>query len=465
MKVAALALLGGCHIAFGIEHQDPLPVQVDAAGPREPIQGLVRLVEMRNDASFRPTTRSRFYTPFEMQVFVAADDGGTLAIEYHADTGTFAAPRSAGRTRIQLRFGTLIHEYQWDAPVLSLDQVATNRLDAAQAAPGTTLVGQITSTLPSQLTTVNVTGVWTRILPIFDAAGFHTPWTGPLPSSSANDQMLLAGYDLTAAGNTMLDQVATVAPIEMTSGTNTLAKLALSPAPVTGCVHAIADLAGDAARLEAAYPAIGGGPTSQSMNVFSTPLLELGPNILWLLTQAVGRANATLDYSNVFPGAKELVTAAVSRPTVFPDGLQAAVATFSFEPRGAPTCGTPITLIAHDVAIATGFSIDGRALDADHVPISLSSTTSTLAWHADGTADLFEVVIYDVTGATTLVPHVLHTRAPSVVLDRSDFVSGHRYLFSVTTTVGLSAASDGDLTQRSYPSQLADGLSPIIDVQ
>ena len=454
MREASLVLLAGCNAVFGID---------TAVGP---IEGKVDFVVVDNDASFMPTVQARPYTGFELVVYVVDAAGSATPVTYHDDTGTFEVPRADDRTRIQLRFGRTVFEYQWAAPALTVHEVAFSRSGAAQATAATKLTGNVTLPLPSLLTIVYVTGLWERVIPAFDAVGFHADWSGGLPSTAAHDQMIFAGYEATPEGAVVLDQAAAIPMIEMTPDANDLGEVTLAKLPLTSCVHAVGDVAADAARLDALYPTFGALPASASIEVLALPQPALAPASPWLLAIAPNLlGDATLHYEPIFPGLTPMIVTVIQRAGALPDGSSIAVSTLSYQGIDSTTCAAPIDVVPHDVAIPAAFALGGQPIDRDGVEVALPSPTLELTWQADGRAELFQVQIYDVTATTSVVPHALFTTAPHATLDASDFTAGRRYVFVVRVDVGLPGIALGDLTTRSYPGQQAVVVSPVFTVR
>jgi hypothetical protein len=96
--------------------------------------------------------------------------------------------------------------------------------------------------------------------------------------------------------------------------------------------------------------------------------------------------------------------------------------------------------------------IDGTE-DAADVPIpSAASYTLTWAPEATGTAaDDFVVHLYEITG-NALVPLIAYqvTQA-QVTVAGSQLVSGHTYVFGITSRVGITHAHDGDYSAVTFP--------------
>ncbi len=457
-----MLLLAGCNVAFGISHQDPPPL--DGPPPDAPpaITAQFDRIIVSNDAQHLPLETSHIYTTFEVSVFVVDAAGESTPIDYDDTLGTFSVPSTPGTpTRIQLRFGATIIEYQWDLPMLKTHIIAFGRSGAAAAAAGTTITGT-DSPIPTSTTTLFATGVWKALGVSVSLGNFNAAWTGSLVNSSANDQLFVTAYDTKSDGSIVIDRATPMNGLMMMNGVNPLGVVSLPVLPLSSCVAATGDTVGDAARLDSLYPAFGAGPASATLDMFSLPTPDLGPLTPWLLARtAIGTTAAELDYAPIFPGSTAMLSVVTLRTGAYPDGDAVNVSAVSYVPIPDTTCPTPPALAVplQDVAIANGFVIAGVPLDADGLVVPVSAKTIELSWQPNGVADLYEVQIEDVTGTTVGVSHVVYTREPRATLGSSDFVSGHRYLFIVHSDRGLPDIASGDLTVRGYPAQVGVGIS------
>jgi hypothetical protein len=463
-----LVVLAGCNAAFGISHQDPMPI--DAPPPDGPpaITAQFDRVIVGNDAQHLPFETSHIYTTFEVSVFVVDDAGESTPIDYDDTHGTFSVPSTpGGRTRIQLRFGATIYEYQWDAPALKTHIISFGRLGATSAPAGTTIVGT-DSPIPSSTTTLYTTGLWKALSVAVTLGHFNAAWTGALVDSTANDQLYVTAYDSKPDLSVVLDRAAPITGLEMTSGANMLGVVALPVLPLSSCVAATGDTVGAAARLDASYPAFGAGPAVATLDILSLPAPDLGPLSPWTLARTPGAATAAeLDFAPIFPGSTDMASMVATRTGAFPDGTAVNVSAISYVSIPDVACPTPPALVLppQDVAIPNGFVIGGVPLSVDGLVVPVSAKTVELSWQPNGVADVYEVQIEDVTGTTVTASHLVFTRQPHATLGASDFVSGHRYLFIVRSDRGLPEIANGDLTVRGYPAQLGVGISPAFTAQ
>jgi len=474
VRLAALALLAGCNLAFGLQSQPPPPADAVPDGPPDappdapaaPIAGNLAVKFVFNGTNYLPTTVRIIYAANQLAITTADASGATTPVPYDDSSGTFIVPRhGTAKERIQLRFGASVYEYQWRLPALDATLVTFGRLGEAFPTVATTLTGSFAPATLDALV-VYATGVWGAYGTTVPSAGMYSvAWTGGLVSGAGHDQLIAAGYTADAMGNLVLDHLQALPSVEMISGPNAQA-FTLAPVAADSCIKATTNVGVGALRLDTIYAGWGTVPSSALFLVYALVHPELGGAVAWQLARAPnGAANVQLSYSRTaFPGFVPMATTLSQRTRTLATGFPITVEDLRFVPIADTTCNTTAVMPALDGAVPSAFVLDGTPLDSDAVTIHFTTPTATLAWTANGPTDLYQVLIYD-TASRTRIGHAYTTTDPSIVLDTAELLLGHEYIMYVTATRGLADLAGGDTATTSYPLERGVGASYAFTIQ
>lgn len=453
---AALLLLAGCNIAFGLEHQDPLPIDAAPPEPRT-ISASVSENYLIVDQAGLPGITNRIPLPNVLSIFVADRESGLRTqVPFDAATGTFAitAPADAP-TRIQLVFAGQIYEWQWDDAVLAIQFDENARIGQVPASATTTANG----TAPSATIGVFASGVWSTQVPKINLATWSvSPWTGGLPSGVANDRVFVTAY--TAVGpDLVLTKSTPPINLEMQAGKANPITNAYTAVAQDHCFSATTHLAEDNARIGARFPNL---PVKASdAIVYAVPEPTLGTTIAWLLMHTSDNV-PTVDamFGNPFPGFTPIIST-FSQRSLTEEGVSLQNYVFHFETE--IPCGSSRELPANKIGIPANGVFAGVALTEDNNHVALADKTTTFTWDVDGPDDLFLIQWYDL-GAGMYTGRQIQSRHPSIVVDTSDFIAGHHYTIAVTALSGLPSISAGDVSTFAYPHERSTTFFPEVTI-
>jgi hypothetical protein len=247
----------------------------------------------------------------------------------------------------------------------------------------------------------------------------------------------------------------------------------LDPAPTTLCVTVQVDLVAEHARLATAYPnyerdngavwSIVGLPDPDSGPLEALSIAEPLVSTTFAPAAAISLA---VKFANPF-GEMPLFLAMTAHRGHQVGNVIYPLGTSTFMPLEAvtPSC------VAHPIpAGAAGIPIDvalaGTPLDTDDKAIDLGGApTVALTWDTtSGAADLYAVLLLDVTTDTPVTLRQWKTTQPSIVVDTKEFAITRRYLFSVGAVLGVPDVGTGAFDTFAYPVNSAIGNSSTFQI-
>jgi hypothetical protein len=466
VRRAVVAIVAAC----GGSHAHPPDAVPDAGVDAAMISAHDVVRDLRDDMQALPIVDERPYN--SLVASVRQPDGTWTPVAVAAD-GTFSFAAD-GSYRLQLAAdGGRPLELQLAAPHLDLAGSVGARYDRAPVPAGTQLAVTLGNPSSTGVSGIASTGVWAGTTRQNGTnASFVVDWTqiaSGLLDTSAYDKLYGLTYD--SVDNPAFTTItgACSSDVTMTGGAATAAGCTLAPLVRDHCVHIVAHVAAEDARIVAA---LAGAPAFSTAvyawNIDAVPAPSLGP--VGLLSIAGYGVNATptadIDrdltmYAVPFLGHAPMVIMSVVRQRTTAAGLTLSAYTQHYV-QPAPDCATP-TDIPGTAAIAGVPTLDGVALASDNVEIALDPTRDhELAWPvASGTADLWVVNLYTVTGAQLAYQRAWLTADPHVAIDAAQLPAGASYLFHIRGVLGAPNVRTGDLRTISYPAApYADSVVP-----
>lgn len=112
--------------------------------------------------------------------------------------------------------------------------------------------------------------------------------------------------------------------------------------------------------------------------------------------------------------------------------------------------------IPYGAPLASNVKLGDISLSAnatDGVPVSATSSPISLTFQTEAgyDADDFVITLYEITDTSLAPVRVYHVIQPVVKIDGTLLVSGHSYVFGITSRTGLGGADRGDYQKAQYP--------------
>jgi hypothetical protein len=463
VRRAVVAIVAAC----GGSHAHPPDAEPDT-GAAAMVMSRDVARDLRDDMQALPIVDERPYN--SLVASVRQPDGTWSPLAVAAD-GTFSFAAD-GSYRLELSAdGGRTLELQLAATHLDLAGSIGGRYERAPVPAGTQLAVTLGNPSATGVSAIASTGIWFGTTRQNGTnASFVVDWTASgLLDAGAYDKLYGLTYD--SVDNPAFTAITSAcsSDVTMTGGTATPAGCTLAPVVRDHCVHIVAHVTAEDARVVAA---LAGAPAfataAYSWNIDAVPAPSLGPvGLLSIAGYGVNAApTADIDrdltmYAVPFLGHAPMVITSVVRQRTTSAGLTLSAYTQHYV-QPAPDCATP-TDIPGTVAIAGVPTLDGVALASDNVEVALDPTRDhELAWPvASGTADLWVVNLYTVTGAQLAYQRAWLTADPHIAIDAAQLPAGASYVFYIRAVAGVPGARAGDLRTVAYPAApYADSVVP-----
>jgi hypothetical protein len=475
----ALLALGGCHAVFALED---LPVE------RENISGNLIDARLINAPGGLPMRSDRAFSPDEVTGRAVFADGSAADLEFDAE-GSFSFQRPIDAV-YELSIVALGQELQIQhhARDLKLSLIALGRRERTALKKPTLITLPIT-TGTNVFPTVVSTGLWASANTANPA---DVDWRKAVPQSGAVGLLSAAAHDVlyfysfspepATPGQThyVLDAFTKHETLEMVDGQPVDFPSQPAMQLPNECTRLFTPFAAEQTRIQAAAGSrVGLQYLGGSWAILAFPELEFGANGGQVLAfSAVGEETAMngadLYFANPFPGTHPAATMTVTydhevkhrNGTPIRRGLQ----TVHYAVLGTEA-GCDAKSLVLDVGVPTDWQVAGVPIASENEVVTLpDSPRVAIDFTHAGRADLYNLSLVEVmatNGSTVLGNPIASMRAvaPSISLPTSLFERGHSYLVVYAVSSGYTDSRSGDLRTVRYPAGLAQGVSPVFEIQ
>jgi hypothetical protein len=467
VAIALAIALTGCDRVFGLDHVAP-------RGPR--ITGSYRQHYLGNNASYEPEVIEHIFEPGTIALSATLDDGTDVPVTYEADGSFWFSVRRLGQA---YRFVSIVEgarvEWQTNTPVLDIAGSTAGRLDRLPVSTQTF----VEMPYPNQAPGVSAaylasTGIYTYSYTASWGPMVRFDWRLAAPMVAGVPGLLDAGrYDrLYGLEMMVVDDSSPSMPWSVIRAVSEASVNQLGQTTVTvprpqlvvrdTCLRFTAANVAEHARIVAAAPRTYASEIGTWL-VFAVPAPDVMSTAGAAFLASCVHGLRDLDYApaihNPFPGTQVLVQSGAQAEFDVQLGTSTPLRLINRSSRyqiaqtaAAPgACTAPTTVLDSTLALATQLALDGVVLDSDGMVVELGPDNDvTLSWATTpGGVVHFSVVLSElviVNGGTAQIPRRVVNVANQLeaVFDRSLFVPGNKYIFSVSGMRDYPGAATGD---------------------